>query len=333
MEEAIARAELVALPDATASGAVTIAIPRRDVETALAAEDGPMDLVLDVAWMENPDDAQPAELRKIAVSWERDQLEHLLLKADGDVVTVVFDKEGLVRLVDPDFELHGLRTGIAILAVAVAAGATSGVAFGAQVDEGASGSNAAAYTAIEQSRGAAVTPDPSGVIEAVRSVAANPGPAGAESIEAVRSAEPLVAADSGGAAAAAGGIEAVRSAEPLVADSGVASASGSIEAARAAEPIGSVGGTSAAAASGSIEATRSAEPITATSGPSGLSGAGGIEAVRSAEIAASSGGSVADDGISISMPSPQVVGFVGGMTLLLLGAAFVTRGRRPISPA
>jgi MYXO-CTERM domain-containing protein len=33
------------------------------------------------------------------------------------------------------------------------------------------------------------------------------------------------------------------------------------------------------------------------------------------------------------MPSPQVVGFVGGMTLLLLGAAFVTRGRRPISPA
>src|SRR5262245_13398115 len=181
MEEAIARAELVALPDATASSAVKLAIPRRDVETALAAEDGPMDLVLDVAWMENPDDAQPAELRKIAISWERDQLEHLLLKADGDVVTVVFDQEGLVRLVDPDFELHGLRTGIAILAVAVAAGATSGVAFGAQVDEGASGGNAAAYTAIEQSRGAVVTPDPSGVIEAVRSVAANPGPAGAAS--------------------------------------------------------------------------------------------------------------------------------------------------------
>jgi hypothetical protein len=332
MEEAIARAELVALPDATASSAVSIAIPRRDVETALAAEDGPMDLVLDVGRMENPDDAQPAELRKIAISWERDQLEHLLKKADGDVVTVVFDKDGLVRLVDPDFELHGLREGIAILAVAVAAGATSGVAFGAQVDEGASGSNAAAYTAIEQSRAAAVTPDPSGVIEAVRSVAANPGPAGAEGIEAVRSAEPLVAADSGGAAAAAGGIEAVRSAEPLAADSGVASASAGIEAARAAEPIGSVGGTSAAAASGSIEAVRSAEPIV-TSSDTGISGAGGIEAVRSAEIAATSGGSLGDDGISISMPSPQVIGFVGGMALLLLGAAFVTRGRRPVTPA
>jgi hypothetical protein len=310
MEEAIARAELVALPDATASSAVSIAIPRRDVETALAAEDGPMDLVLDVGRMENPDDAQPAELRKIAISWERDQLEHLLKKADGDVVTVVFDKDGLVRLVDPDFELHGLREGIAILAVAVAAGATSGVAFGAQVDEGASGSNAAAYTAIEQSRAAAVTPDPSGVIEAVRSVAANPGPAGAEGIEAVRSAEPLVAADSGG----------------------VASASAGIEAARAAEPIGSVGGTSAAATSGSIEAVRSAEPIV-TSSDTGISGAGGIEAVRSAEIAATSGGSLADDGISISMPSPQVIGFVGGMALLLLGAAFVTRGRRPVTPA
>jgi hypothetical protein len=332
MEEAIARAELVALSDATASNAVTLAIPRRDVETALAAEDGPMDLVLEVAQMPETGDQQPAERRKIAISWERDQLEHLLQKADGDVVTVVFDKDGLMRLVDPDFELHGLRQGLAILAVAVAAGATSGVAFGAQVDEGASGSNAAGYTAIEQSRGAVVTPDPSGVIEGVRSVAANPGPAGASGIEAVRSAEPLVAADSGGAAAAAGGIEAVRSAEPLVAGSGAASASSGIEAARAAEPISSVGGTSAAASSGSIEAARSAEPIVSSS-DTGLSGAGGIEAVRSAEVAATGGASATDDGISISMPSPQTIGFVGGMALLLLGAAFVTRGRRPVTPA
>lgn len=332
MEEAIARAELVALPDATASSAVTIAIPRRDVETALAAEDGPMDLVLDVARMQDPDDTQPAEVRKIAISWERDQLEHLLQKADGDVVTVVFDAEGLVRLVDPDFELHGLRSGLAVLAVAVAAGATAGVAYGGQVDEGASGTNAAAYTAIEQTRAAAVTPDPSGVIEGVRSVAANPGPAGASGIEAVRSAEPLVAADSGGAAAAAGGIEAVRSAEPLVADSGPASASAGIEAARAAEPVGSVGGTAATSASGSIEAVRSANPITASS-DTGLSAAGGIEAVRSAEAAATRAPSATDDGISISMPSPQTIGFVGGMALLLLGAAFVSRGRRPITPA
>jgi hypothetical protein len=331
MEEALARAELVALSDATASNAVTIAIPRRDVETALTAEDGPMDLVLDIR-AEGAEDEQPAELRKITISWERDQLEHLLQKADGDVVTVVFDGEGLARLVDPDFELHGLREGLAILAVAVAAGATSGVAFGAPTDEGASGSNAAAYTAIEQTRAAAVTPDPSGAIEAVRSAAANPGPAGASGIEAVRSAEPLVAADSGGAAAAAGGIEAARSAEPLAAESGAASASAGIEAARAAEPIGSVGGTSAAAASGSIEAARSAEPITASS-DTGLSAAGGIEAVRSAEAAATRGPSGTDDGISISMPSPQTIGFVGGMALLLLGAAFVSRGRRPVTPA
>jgi hypothetical protein len=297
MAEAFVRAELVALPDATASNPVTIAIPRHDVETALAHEDGPMDLVLDVA----PAADEPAELRKITISWERDQLEHLLQRADGDVVTVVFDGEGLARMVDPDFELHGLREGLAILAVAVAAGTAAGVAAGAPIDEGASGgSNAAAYTAIEQARGPVVTPDPSGVIEAVRSTAANAGAAGA-GIEAVRSAEPLVAADSGAMGA---GIEAARSAE-----------------------AGAVDGTSAASG---IEAARSAEPLVAAD--SGQMAAG-IEAVRSAETAPVSGSSLTDDGISISMPSPEVIGLAGGMTLLLLGAAFVSRGRRPGMPA
>ena len=297
MAEAFVRAELVALPDATASNPVTIAIPRHDVETALAHEDGPMDLVLDVA---PGADEQPAELRKITVSWERDQLEHLLQRADGDVVKVVFDGEGLARLVDPDFELHGLREGLAILVVAVAAGTAAGVAAGAPIDEGASGGpTAAGYAAIEQARGPVVTPDPAGVIEAVRSTAANVGAAGA-GIEAARSAEPLVAADSGAMAA---GIEAVRTTE-----------------------LGAVDGTSAASG---IEAARSAEPLVAAD--SGQMAAG-IEAVRSADTAPVSG-SLTDDGISISMPSPEVIGLAGGMTLLLLGAAFVSRGRRPGMPA
>jgi hypothetical protein len=311
MEDAFARAELVALTDAPASNAVTIAIPRRDVETALAAEDGPMDLVLDVARMAATDDEQPAELRKIAISWERDQLEHLLQRADGDVVTVVFNGDGLAQLVDPDFELHGLREGLAILAVAVAAGTAAGVATAAPTDEGGPVGSTAGYTAIEQARGPVVTPDPAGGIEAVRSTAAAPAattaPAAASNIEAVRSAEPLVAADSGSASATA-----------------------DIEAVRAAEPLAQVADTSGAA--NAIEAVRSAEPIAATSGTTPISAAAGIEAVRSAEAAASSPSST-DDGITISMPSPLTIGFVGGFALLLTGAAFVARGRRPVRPA
>src|SRR5262245_41740778 len=193
MEEVVARAELVALPDASASNAVTIAIPRRDVETALAAEDGPMDLVLDVR-TENTEDGQPAELRKIAISWEREQLEHVLQRSDGDVVTVVFDGEGIARLVDPDFELHGLRAGLAVLAVAIAAGsaATAATAGPMMPDAGSAGPTAAGYTTVEQFRGGGVVvPNPAGGIEAARSTAAN-----ATGIEAVRSAEPLVASDS-----------------------------------------------------------------------------------------------------------------------------------------
>jgi hypothetical protein len=352
MEDAFARAELVALTDAPASNAVTIAIPRRDIETALAAKDGPMDLVLDVARMADTDDEQPAELRKIAISWERDELEHLLQRADGDVVTVVFNGDGLAQLVDPDFELHGLREGLAILAVAVAAGTAAGVATAAPTDEGGPVGSTAGYTAIEQARGPVVTPDPAGGIEAVRSTAATTAPAAASNIEAVRSAEPLVAADSGSASAtadieavraaeplpqvadtsgAANAIEAVRSAEPLVAaDSGLASATADIEAVRAAEPLAQVADTSGAA--NAIEAVRSAEPIAATSGTAPISAAAGIEAVRSAEAAASSPSST-DDGITISMPSPLTIGFVGGLALLLTGAAFVARGRRPVRPA
>jgi hypothetical protein len=301
MEEVIARAELVALPDATASNAVTIAIPRRDIETALAAEDGPMDLVLDVTRAEDTAE-QPAELRKIAISWEPEQLEQLLQRADGEIVTVVFDGEGIARLVDPDFELHGMREGLAVIAAAVAVGAAAAAANAAPVDEGAAGgSSGAAYTAVEQARtGATVAPVD---IESARSAAtAYVAPASGADIEAVRSAEPLVAADAS-AASAAGGIEAVRSAEPMP---------------------GSAEGISAA---GSIEAVRSAEAAPA------ISAAEGIEATRSAEAASAGAQSVADDGITISMPSPQTIALFGGLALLITGAAFVSRGRRPVLPA
>jgi hypothetical protein len=324
MEEVIARAELVALPDATASNAVTIAIPRRDIETALAAEDGPMDLVLDVTRAEDTAE-QPAELRKIAISWEPEQLEQLLQRADGEIVTVVFDGDGIARLVDPDFELHGLREGLAVIAAAVAVGAAAGAANAAPVDEGATGgSSGAAYTAVEQARtGATVAPVD---IESARSAAtAYVAPAAGADIEAVRSADPLVSADAGAGSGAAS-IEAVRSAEPLVAaDSSPASAAGGIEAIRSAEPMpGSVEGIAAA---GGIEAVRSAEAAPA------ISAAEGIEATRSAEAASAGTQTFADDGITISMPSPQTIAFFGGLALLITGAAFVSRSRRPLGPA
>jgi hypothetical protein len=213
MEETAVRARLVDLADSAASPALTATIARSDVESALADDEGPMDLVLEVSRFTDADATQLVDTGRVAVAWERDELDDLLRRADGDAITLAFDGEELSRLLDPEFELHGIRETVAVLAVAVAAGAASGVA-AAYPSEGI-GAGSAAGAQIGATAAA---------------------PTASVGIEAVRSAEPLLASSGAAAVESAGGIEAVRSAEPLASVDSTAFASGAgIEAVRSAE--------------------------------------------------------------------------------------------------
>ena len=309
MEETAVRARLVDLADTSASPALTATINRHEVATALAGDDGPIDLVLDVSRFADVDATQLVDARRVAVAWERDELDDLLRRDGGDTITLAFDGEELSRLLEPEFELHGLRETVAILAVAVAAGAASGVA--------------AAYPSEGLGAGSAAGPQ-------IGATAA--APTASVGIEAVRSAEPLVASSASTAAASAGGIEAVRSAEPLLASSGAAAveSAAAIEAVRSAEPLLASSGAAAVDSAAAIEAVRSSEPIAAVDTAAFASGAG-IEAVRSAEAAATRPTPATDGGFAVPAPSPEATAaLVGGFALLITGAAFVARNRRQL---
>jgi hypothetical protein len=104
MQEIPARAALVSAPD-VAQG-LTTSISREEVEKAMRAEDGPLELILDVTRFEND---EPAETRSVAVAWQPSDLEQLLRQAEGDRVTLTFDGEALREAMEGDVEAHGLR--------------------------------------------------------------------------------------------------------------------------------------------------------------------------------------------------------------------------------
>jgi hypothetical protein len=321
MDEASARATLVDFADS--ASALLTTIPRHEVEEAVQTEDGPPDLILDVARFAGEGEAQTTETAKISVSWTREDLEELLRRSTGDSVTLAFDGEQLAAAFGGEVEAHGIREAAAIIAVAVTAGGAAGVA-GAQPAEQAGTS--ASYTAIEQVRSEAAGP-PSGVdIESVRTAAAAAARTSAleVDIEAVRSEEAA-------STAMAASVEAFQAAEAAAATPTV-----DIEAVRSEEAASlamaaSVEAFQAAEAATSlvdIEAVRSAEiAATATAAETV-----GIESVRSA--AAEATREAADSGISVSVPNPETIGaLAGGVALLIAGAAFALRGRKPLRPA
>jgi hypothetical protein len=134
MEVGSARATLV---DSTGNGATVLTtLPRSEVEEALRIEGDPPDLVLDVTRYAGEGEAQTSSTATVSVSWARGDLEEVLRRSEGDVVTIGFDGEALLRAFDEDVEAHGLREAAALLAVTVAAGSAAGVAM-AQPAEGA----------------------------------------------------------------------------------------------------------------------------------------------------------------------------------------------------
>jgi hypothetical protein len=125
MEQISARAALV--PASDLGDGLTTTIPRSDIQAVLAAEEEPIELVLDITRFS---DGEAAATREISVAWERTDLEQLLSGAQGDDIVLTFDRDALGRATD-DVEAHGLRETALVLAVAataVAGGAASAAA-------------------------------------------------------------------------------------------------------------------------------------------------------------------------------------------------------------
>jgi hypothetical protein len=195
MDEVSTKAKLV---DSAESGTgLTVTLPRSEVEEALQAGEDESELLLDVVRATNGHKEQ----RRVAVAWDRADLERLALASDGERVTLAIDPASLEQAFDADVEAHGFRqTALALSIVAVTAGSTIG---GAQA-------------AVDQFGGAASgTPDPYAQIETVRAGTSAPDPsAGIENVRAARQA-PEAAPDSYAA------IENVRSASPADPDSAI----------------------------------------------------------------------------------------------------------------
>jgi hypothetical protein len=96
--------------ESEARGLVTT-VPRAEVERALQSDE-PVDLLLDI---ERAVEGEGRETERVALGWERQDLERLL-ENDGDI-TLTFDEAELQQLLDEDVEAHGMRERFAVLTV------------------------------------------------------------------------------------------------------------------------------------------------------------------------------------------------------------------------
>ncbi|HET9323952.1 MAG TPA: hypothetical protein VFO03_08740, partial [Gaiellaceae bacterium] len=129
MEQVRARAALA--PASGLDEGLSTTIARSEIQDALAADEAPIELALDLTRFS---DGEPTETRKIAVAWERSDLEQLLTAAQGDEIVLTFDRETLRQAMEDDVEGHGLRETALLLTVAAAAAA--GTAAGAAAEPG-----------------------------------------------------------------------------------------------------------------------------------------------------------------------------------------------------
>jgi hypothetical protein len=129
MEEIAARASLV--PAADVGQGLTTSVSRSEIEDILASEQTPIQLVLEITRFS---DGEAGEMRSVAVSWERTDLEQLLKEAQGDNVVLTFDREALRQAVESDVDAHGMREKLLVLAVA--ATAATGAAASAAAEPG-----------------------------------------------------------------------------------------------------------------------------------------------------------------------------------------------------
>ena len=108
---------------------ISTTLPRAQVEEAIRSAEGPPQLTLDIQTGD--------EQHTLAVAWEREDLERVLGLTRGESVVLTFDRDQLASAVAGDFEAHGLRERVAVIAVAAATatGAFAGTAAASPVGD------------------------------------------------------------------------------------------------------------------------------------------------------------------------------------------------------
>jgi hypothetical protein len=146
MDERSGTIRLVDSREGESHGFVTT-ISRTEVEKALHADEGPVDLLLDVERAAAEGGGRESE--RIALAWEPEDLERLLKASSADEITLTFDEEELRRFLDEDVDAHGMREKLAVLTVAAGfAAAGAGAAAAMPVGPDAGGSAAGPTAAV-----------------------------------------------------------------------------------------------------------------------------------------------------------------------------------------
>jgi hypothetical protein len=103
MDEVSTKAKLV--DSAKADPRFTIILPRSEVEEALQAGADESELLLDVVRATNGH----REQWRVALAWDRADLETLARAATGERVALAIDADSLEQAFDADVEAHGIR--------------------------------------------------------------------------------------------------------------------------------------------------------------------------------------------------------------------------------
>lgn len=275
--------------------AATVTLEREEIEEALAS-DAPLDLILAVK-------AGDTEPRDVRVTWQRADLETVLGKVETGPVTFSFDRAELYRALEhPDFEGHGMREIVLLVAAASTSAALMASTASAQVlDAGGGG----AVGAVMDASGGGTT-------GAAMDASGGSGGAGAAVVPAH------------GEASTASALE--TSATPVpghaeAATAGILAASTAIhdEASATARGVGQT-------IPGNDEATlvaRGVDPAIATA-----IGSGDATTARDLATPATPASGSSFDLPSIDASTAAVVGGLAGAGLLILGGAFAARRQR-----
>jgi hypothetical protein len=329
MEVTSTKAALVENGDVGAESRLTVTLPRFEVEAALKEADQP-ELILDV--LRGTGEDSDAERHQISVAWDPADIEQLLKQTPGDAITFGFERDELEKLIDSDVEAHGLKEKALVLSVAVGiagAGATQALAGYDELGPGARGiATVASHDEMTSAQRGIETPAPAQRDEmtaAQRGIEATPAASHDELTASQRGIEATPAASHDELTAAQRGIEATptRSHDEMTA------------AQRGIEPQVAASHDEATLAQRGIEPTVAAAHDEMTLAQRGIPD--NVVAAHDELSAADRGiqptstpvGVSADDGPVLDASTAATLGLVGGMGLLILGAAFVSRRRAP----
>jgi hypothetical protein len=121
-------------------------VSRNEVEEALGADEGALDLLLDVERLAA--DGKGRETERIALAWEPQDLQRVLSTTSGDEIALTFDEAEIRRLLDDDVDAHGMREKLAVLTVVAGMAAAGAGSARAVVYSGGEGGSSATPAAV-----------------------------------------------------------------------------------------------------------------------------------------------------------------------------------------